>query len=162
MGHHSHIIITAWYAFSLYIGVVCEPFLRGPTTPVCKSDSENLTFTCQDSKVKVLQWFTEPSLFNNNDFAFTLYLENGTTYYVDNITAILTNKENVNITLQIANLTSTLTVPTSRIPNETVIICETSSAGRMRQSSFELTIAGTVIQVFNSHCLNSIINFITF
>ena len=153
MGHHSHIIITAWYAFSLYIGVVCEPFLRGPTTPVCKIDNENLTFTCNDSQVKVLQWETEPDLFNNDDLFFTINNQNGTTYYVDNITAILTNKENVNVTLEIAYLTSTLTMPTSRIPNETVIICATSSAGISRQSSLKFTTAGTVIQSYKHFAL---------
>ena len=137
-----------WYAFSLYIGVLCEPFLRGPITPVCKNDNENLTFTCNDSQVKVLQWEAEPHLFNNDALLFTSNNENGTTYSVDNFTAILTNKENVNVTLEIAYLSSTLTMPTSRIPNETVIICATSSAGISRQSSLKFTTAGTVIQSY--------------
>ena len=132
-----------------YIGVVCEPFLRGPTTPVCKSDSENLTFTCQDSQVKLLQWKTNRGFSNNNEVFFTVSTKNGTKVNVDNFTAILINNI-VNITLQIANLTSTFTVPASRISNETVIICETISAGDILQSSFiELTTAGTVIQVLN-------------
>ena len=140
-----------WYAFSLYIGVLCEPFLRGLTTPVCKNYNENLIFTCQDSQVKFLEWRTEPGFSNNNEFFFTFNSQNGTKQYADNFTAILTHRDNVNITLQIANLTSTLTVPASSISNETVIICETRSAGIIRQSSFKLTTAGTVIQLHTAY-----------
>ena len=136
---------------SLYIGVMCEPFLRGPTTPVCKNDNDNLTFTCQDSQVKLLEWRTEPDFSNNNELLFTFNSENGTKQYADNFTAILTNRDNINVTLKIVNLTSTLTVPTSSISNETVIICKTSSAGRMRQSSFKLITAGTVIQLHTAY-----------
>ena len=147
------IIMTA---FSLYIGVMCKPFLRGPTTPVCKSDNENLTFTCKDSQVQLLQWETDA--FNGNTLVFTANTDNGTKNNISYFTAILTytTKDNVNNTLQIANLTSTLTVPASRISNETVIICKTRSAGIISKSSFELTTAGIVIQVLNSHCLYSI------
>ena len=129
---------------------MCEPFLSGSSTHICKSNNENLTFICQDSQVKLLQWKTNHGFSNNNEVFFTVSTKNGTKVNVDNFTAILTN--NVNITLEIANLTSNLTVPTSRISNETVIICETISAGDILQSSFiKLTTAGTctVIQVLN-------------
>ena len=149
-----HIIINSWYAFSLYIhvGVVCEPFLGGPTTPVCKSDNENLTFTCKDSQVQFLQWKMEPDFLNNNNIIlFTVNSKNGTEQAHVNYTAILTNNTNGNTTLGVANLISTLTVPASSISNETVIICETSSAGIIRQSSIKLTTAGTVIQLHTAY-----------
>ena len=133
---------------------MCEPFLGGPTTPVCTRDNENLTFTCKDSQVQFLQWTMEPDFLNhNNIILFTFNSKTGTEQAHVNYTAILTNNTNGNITLGIANLISTLTVSASTICDETVIICETSSAGIIRKSSIELTTAGTVIQVFNPHCL---------
>ena len=126
----------------IIIGVVCKPFLGGPTTPVCTSNNENLIFTCKGSQVNVLQWKSKPDVFKNNDIFFSFNSMNGTKYNVSDF-LILANIDNVNITLKIANLTSTLTVPTSIISNKTVIICETSSTGSVWQSSFiTLTTAG--------------------
>ena len=120
-------------------------------SPVCPSDNETVTFTCEDSQVKNVQWMALPYILETDPIV--LIQSNENEIIRSNFKAILTNVTNTNDTHRVADLTSTLTVLISGIYTETVIMCWTTrGAGEgFKKSSIDLTIAGIyrVIQILN-------------
>ena len=132
-------------------------------SPVCPSDNETVTFTCEDSQVNSVQWMALPYILETDPIVLIQSNENEIIRY--NFKAILTNVTNTNDAHQVADLTSTLTVLISGISTETVIMCWTTrGAGEgFKKSSIDLTIAGNIntglrssaiiISVLPFHCI---------
>ena len=136
-----------YYLFS--VDAVCKPFLKGPVSPVCPSDAETVTFTCEDSQVNNVQWMALPYILETDPIVLVLSSEKEIVR--SNFKAILTNVTNTNDTQQVADLTSTLTVPINGISTETVVMCWTTrGVGEgFKKNSTTLMIAGRVIQMLN-------------
>lgn len=117
-------------------------------SPICPRQSELVSLTCIDRQVATLIWRIEP---HNDRFSYTANEKEGKVKIVGNFTAILvnvSNKSSISTGETVADLTSTLTVPTMATTNGTIISCETlyslQKPATKATSSITLIFAGTV------------------
>ena len=115
--------LTANYARRLCTG---EPALQPLSFHSCPNES--VTFTCSDSKVSIIKWEVEPYTTRDGDLSYAVSLlladtELLTMNSTDNVlhSTIVFDRIDENF----ANMTSTLTVATSGVRNETNVTCTT-------------------------------------
>ena len=111
--------------------------------------NETVTYTCHDSQVKNIQWVVEPYVPESDPMIFaainTISLE-GTeplrrTPVIATLTSLM-NRSGNNVSGWMADMTTTLTVNTAEVENNTNIICLTQRGIDFFPNSTFLYIAG--------------------
>ena len=139
----SYVHVTS---YKLYIGSESrQPSLEPPTGFFCPD--VNLTYTCHDDQVDLMSWSAEP-YFTRNYSPGLIYVNNESVVFVEgtnnNFTSSLTIVYNSN-NIDVANITTTLTVITRGLGNGTNITCLTYRRVEKSQSFSILYFAGIYI-----------------
>ena len=111
--------------------------------------NETVTYTCNDSQVKIIQWIVEPYVPESDPIIFaasqSVSPEGNEPLSRTPVLATLTsvmNKRRNNVSAWIADMTTTLTVNTSEVENKTNITCQTQRGIDFPSTSTFLYIAG--------------------
>ena len=111
----------------------------------------NLTYTCHDDQVDHMSWSAKP-YFTENDILYSpgliyvnnesvVFIEGTNNNFISSLMTIVYNSDNIDV----ANITTTLTVITRGLGNGTNITCLTYRRVEKSQSFSTLYIAGTYI-----------------
>ena len=112
------------------ISFVCgQPILQPPTLRVCPN--EIVTYTCYDRQILAIDWIAEPYITAMDPIKYiastaTLEVDSQPINRTDYLSATLVNVTQLNITMGLADLTTSLRVITDGLENGTNITCQTT------------------------------------
>ena len=139
----NHLLCEMLLSVAGCIGSVSGKLTLEPPTGYFCADV-NVTYTCHDDQVDLMSWSAKP-YFTENDILYSpglIYVNNESVVFCKNFTSslmtIVYNSDNI----EVANITTTLTVITRGLGNGTNITCLTNRRLNRSQSFSLLYFAG--------------------